>query len=723
MQWLRAKVPDNISKTTSDVFSEFYKSQGLNENNTPIIDEGLQNSIDASIKGEIPKIKIKRIKVKKSFFQKFVDDDFLKWNDDSMVVRDKYFLKNEIDSNTDVDCLLFEDFNTTGVKGNPSEYKTTTFDNLGKKIRNDYHIFIWYVGTPADAKDKSKGGSVGVGRLTFAFTSKINTFFMYTTQENDPDKSYFVGLTNFGKSKSDSDYDPIARYGVKAETPGGNESAEPVTGNDELKMIREGFELSRKPKEPGTSMIVPFPQDVITDETLIKNAIDRYRYGLFHGHFELEIGNTLINKDTILDVIKKFTPLQHEKYSEYFKFLSEAKEIEANNTLIQASYNKEVNPSNFKKDFLTSDDFEKICDDYKNERIIGIKLPIYLKKKIENDEKQEEEIEEVETSINIFLKKTSVKFGMDDVMRGPMSVSGERQLEELDIFGLTKINVENEDIHEFCRKLESPNHRYFDNANEEFHKKYQGYRHQKQLITLSLSKLKNLILEKDSEFSSEATKDFFSFGDPDKDLSKDKNGDPSNVKTKGETPFNLPFALFSNPKGYILTKNHSETLAGFSIKSSDLKKSSQEIINKINTFIEENKEKKEFTKKVSSRLENQKIKLSNWLDNKNLDELFPANIYITCGEDVEGLGDTSLNLHDNDHDFDLSNNLKHTIQIKKDGNIKSVQTLGNKITITVDGPDFYYQLKTDAFYNSFAKEHSDLRLSVYMRAINEEKNI
>ena len=62
--------------------------------------------------------------------------------------------------------------------------------------------------------------------------------------------------------------------------------------------------------------------------------------------------------------------------------------------------------------------------------------------------------------------------------------------------------------------------------------------------------------------------------------------------------------------------------------------------------------------------------------------------------------------------------------LKEDENLgKSVQILGNKITITVDGPDFYYQLKTDAFYNSFAKEHSDLRLSVYMRAINEENNI
>jgi len=308
-------------------------------------------------------------------------------------------------------------------------------------------------------------------------------------------------------------------------------------------------------------------------------------------------------------------------------------------------------------------------------------------------------------------------------MRGPMSVSGERKLEELDVFGLIKINVEQEDVHEFCRKLESPNHRYFDNANQEFHKQYEGYRHQKRLITNSLSQLKTIILEKDSEFSSEASKDFFSFGEPDKDLSKDKNGDPSNVKTKGETPFSLPFALFSNPKGYILTKNHSDKLAGFSIKSNDLKKSSQEIINKINTFIEENKERKEFTKKVSSRLENQKIKLSNWIENKNLEELFPANIYITCGEDVEGLGDSSLNLHDNEHDFDLSNNLKHNIEIKKEGNVKSVEISGNKITITVDGPEFYYQLKTDAFFNSFVKEHSDLRLSVYMRAINEENNI
>ena len=723
MQWLRAKVPDNISKTTSDVFSEFYKSQGLNEYNTPIIDEGLQNSIDASIKGKIPRIKIKRIKVKKNFFSKFVDDDFLKWNNDSMVVGDKFFLQNEIDSNREVDCLLFEDFNTTGVKGDPSEYKTEITDNLGKKSRNDYHIFIWYVGTPAAAKDKSKGGSVGVGRLTFAFTSKINTFFMYTTQENNPDKSYFVGLTNFGKSKSDSNYDSIARYGVKANTPDGYEVAEPVTGDDELKMVREGFGLSRKPKEPGTSMIVPFPQDVITDEILIKNAIDRYRYGLFHGHFELEIGNTLINKDTVLDVIKKTAPLEYEKYSEYFKFLNECKEVEANKKLIQANYDKDDNPPRFKKDFLTTADFEKICDDYKNERIIGIKLPIHLRKKIENEKKQIEEIKEVETSIDIFLKKTSTKFGMDDVMRGPMSVSGERKLEELDVFGLIKINVEQEDVHEFCRKLESPNHRYFDNANQEFHKQYEGYRHQKRLITNSLSQLKTIILEKDSEFSSEASKDFFSFGEPDKDLSKDKNGNPSNVKTKGETPFNLPFALFSNPKGYILTKNHSDKLAGFSIKSNDLKKSSQEIIKKINTFIEENKERKEFTKKVSSRLENQKIKLSNWIENKNLEELFPANIYITCGEDVEGLGDSSLNLHDNEHDFDLSNNLKHNIEIKKEGNIKSVQILGNKITITVDGPEFYYQLKTDAFFNSFVKEHSDLRLSVYMRAINEENNI
>ena len=159
----------------------------------------------------------------------------------------------------------------------------------------------------------------------------------------------------------------------------------------------------------------------------------------------------------------------------------------------------------------------------------------------------------------------------------------------------------------FCRRLESPNHRFFNNANQEFNKNYDGYRHQRALITSALEALRTLIIEKDSELSSEASKDFFSFGDPD-DRGRDKEGDPSKTDTDGVTKFHLPIGLFENPKAYNISKIHSKKLAGFNIKNNDLKQSCQETIEKINKFIDENKERKEFTKKIERRLNNQKDK-------------------------------------------------------------------------------------------------------------------
>jgi hypothetical protein len=96
----------------------------------------------------------------------------------------------------------------------------------------------------------------------------------------------------------------------------------------------------------------------------------------------------------------------------------------------------------------------------------------------------------------------------------------------------------------------------------------------------------------------------------------------------------------------------------------------------------------------------------------------PAKIYVQCAEDVEGAGDVSYSLHDNEHDFDLSNNLKHEIIEEKNGEIENVEILGNRINITVNGPNFSYVIKTNAFLIEATKEHADLRFSTYMKKIN-----
>ena len=83
--------------------------------------------------------------------------------------------------------------------------------------RNDYYAFIWDVGSKMDKGD-DKGGSVGIGRLTFGFSSKINTFFVYTKQKfKEYNNTFFTGLANLGQSETNAYLDPIARFGIESE--------------------------------------------------------------------------------------------------------------------------------------------------------------------------------------------------------------------------------------------------------------------------------------------------------------------------------------------------------------------------------------------------------------------------------------------------------------------------------------------------------------------------
>ena len=131
-----------------------------------------------------------------------------------------------------------------------------------------------------------------------------------------------------------------------------------------------------------------------------------------------------------------------------------------------------------------------------------------------------------------------------------------------------------------------------------------------------------------------------------------------------------------------------------------------------------NKDHKEYTKKVERELTQQVVKLENWVAGKNLDTLYPSILHVTVAEDVEGVGDRSFDLHDHEHDFDLSNNLKHEIIQNKKGDITKVEIKGNQVKLSLSGPKFSFELLTDGFFIKKTQEHSDLRFSAYLKATN-----
>lgn len=718
MKWYRANFSDDTTQQKVDIFSYFFNQKNLDtdETVTPLSDEGIQNSRDASILKEIinsnnslqaanqenvPLIEISRKKIKKEIFEKFITEDYKKWIKDSQV-KDKYYLEKYLENNKEVEFLIFEDFNTTGVKGGPSPHKIKMNDGS----RNDFYIFLWHVGSP-DNKGNDKGGSVGVGRLTFSFSSKINTFFMYTKQSEDEKKSFFIGMVNLGQSSNNTSYDPIARFGVEGISEQGRTVPFPIQSEKDLESIKKIFEI-RKNNVAGTSMIVPFPEDDLTDENLIKNTINRYRVGLYLNHFKIKIGNILISRETIKDVIKKNMPKSYDSYLEYFDFIDSAAKIEKENLFFKPKI-EENNPSSFKiKDFKEAD-FEKIRELYNNNEVLGVRIPFRVQERI--DTGSSIEIEDHNTYSDVFIKKTQQGSGMDDVLRGPMPVSGLRKFAGGDCFAL--INIQDKKAVDFFRSAETPNHKFFENTNKEFINKYQKFKHQIALISNSSSNLKRVIEEGDTNLDSDATSEFFSFGVGDEN---NKNGEKEKKNNSGKSNFTLPVALFANPKSFNIKKISKNNLVGFKIDSLNFEEECKKTIINIENFFINNSDNKDFTKKIQKQLELQKEKNIKWLNKENLKELFPCKIYITCADDLEGLDDSSFGLHDDDFDFDFSNNLRHEVFQEKNGDILDVELNGNKIILSISGPEYSYSLLTDAFNISSTEDKSDLRLKAEMRS-------
>lgn len=716
--WIRREQAKDVTSQKLEVDFHFKDDDNLsvtdeggqNTRDSGII-ERIQNTLDSSltpiVEENIPIIKIKKKKINKEKFKNLIGEKFEEWFLDSKQINDTYFLKNHFAKNNDVEVLLFEDFNTTGIKGGPKPHNIRMSDGS----RNDYYAFIWDVGSKMDKGD-DKGGSVGIGRLTFGLSSKINTFFVYTKQKfKDYDNTYFTGLANFGQSETNSFLDPIARFGVEGDEGIPN----PISDDRDLETIREIFQLDRKKDEAGSSMIVPFPIDDLTNENIILNFIKRYRVGLYLNQFKVYVEEECISRETIKDVIKKYIPSEYTSYCSFFDFIDNCAEIEKNKSSYKIKFSDQ-NPSEIRKDDFNEEDITKIIQSIEKNETVGIRIPLNIHERKKTDNSYIDDIKK--SFVDVYLQKTDMGLGRQDTLRGIMSVSGLRNFEGKDYHAV--VNIQDKPSSKMFRKLETPNHKFFSNHSKEFEKSYGKYRNQLLLIQKAPERLKSLFEEIEGKIDSDAADDFFNFG-------RGSESGRSKSKRSGsgkDSDFNLPDNLFSNPKAYEIKKVSKDNLSGFKIYNLDFKEQCKKTIEKISLFLEKNKDEEKFTKKEKRNLESQLEKNKFWLKDEKLDELFPSKIFITVAQDLEGQDDKSFKYHNNDLDFDLANNIRHKILATKDGDISDIEISGNQIDISITGPNYSYELLTDALEIKKTNEASDLRVFAYMKTYKkDEKNI
>ena len=382
--------------------------------------EFIQNALDAARKG-FKKVKI-YIRTELIPIDAF-KDNFLVDNFEIYLANGNRSALKEIPKDKKVVCLILEDYNTTGILGDPEHYKSKLED--GKE--NSIHQFNHEVGTGRKLTNADFGGSEGEGRQTYCQSSNISTFFYYTKREDGSE--YFMGVHYSGVFEySGNTYKAYSHFGnlVKSNQEGGKPFAVPISDKQKIKKYKDLFKISRN--EPGTDIIIPFIDSTTMKlETIEEVILDKYRVAIAKDELEIQVQKKLINKESVSKLYcDQIDPIESKKIKmtkEYFSFLK--------NCFVNGLKSHKLNLNPNSPTILEKSQIdESILQEYREEKIIKFNVPFTIYKKKIEEGKIINKIEEINSFINVYVKKfsdTSEQYRLNDTIRGNMPLEETRK--------------------------------------------------------------------------------------------------------------------------------------------------------------------------------------------------------------------------------------------------------------------------------------------------------
>jgi hypothetical protein len=278
--------------------SEFFSTEAINGLTEALVREAVQNSLDAVEPGAVARVRFwfsgETHSLPPGKNKRYFDGL------EEHIHAKESGLQHPPSVSSGVPFLLIEDFNTRGLTGNPEQEK----DTPGKK--NDFYYFWRNIGRSGKRGDDR--GRWGLGKNVFPASSRINTFLGFTVRQEQP------AMLLMGQSVlkvHELQGKRMYPYGYLTPKAPEDGFARPIDNDVELTNFRSDFSLLRS-TEPGLSVVIPFPDDEITEARILEAALRQYFYPLLTGKLVITLGNPqqkrIIGQSTIVEIVKEATP-------------------------------------------------------------------------------------------------------------------------------------------------------------------------------------------------------------------------------------------------------------------------------------------------------------------------------------------------------------------------------------------------------------------------------
>ena len=662
-----------------------------------VILEFIQNAVDANRKYNqinkkdepvLIKINFKKISAS-SYIKNFLTKKFKKVLSQS---RFKPQAQKEFEGQENIDTLILEDFNTTGILGDHRKYSP----KLDNGDDNPIFRFNFFVGDDTKMNDPDAGGSEGEGRQTFYFASKISTFLYYTKRVSE--KPLIYGMTFVGKTENPDDihrpWVNVLKFGEKIDKLshiGDLSYAIPMQDDECNEMFKKIVPITRN-DEPGTSIAIPFyERRYLKKDRVILKVIDVYRVQIIRGQMIIDIDGERIDSSSIEEVYKKYfrgDELEKLNKLNYFKFIKEVNN--SNDSSYSLDYSMGFNLLNEG----SVSNLDKLLDDFNKNKVVKLRCNFTLNKQ-ENVSGQyrKEEISK-KTHFDLYLKQTDgayVSKNCNDFIRGEMSIYNERK--RLSAFSI--IDIQDDTAKLLFKCAEGANHSEWNPQSFKlenlifFTQKYSdvvsfGKRLPEQMLRLLESK----DLKPDFDTLSELFPDL-------SDEGKEKKKKEKKKEKPKDTPPKIP-NIFKKIKNYEIDASSSKD-GGFAVKGNIFEKKDIQkklvIMNDERTGYlkkiksENDIDKVEIMKDALKTLENRIKEYENFLDDGC--DNYPITIQIKMGFEGENLSNPIRNWSDRQFDLDKNNEFK--FECEKDVSIKKKS--GNTLQLEAKSGNFKFSLK------------------------------
>lgn len=312
MQWHFSRKAPAI-KTRDPIASEFFAQDAITNAGAALIREGIQNSLDARkdrVQGKA------RVRIFVSGEPAALEPSRVNyWFNTGWphLTAPKNGLKpGTVMPGGRCRFLVFEDFETTGLTGDPGQTEPSDDD------KNAFFYFFRAEGKTQKGGDDN--GRWGIGKQVFPRSSKAQAFFGYTVTDRG---GMLMGGCILKNHELDGTwYLPDGFFGqLDPET----NVTMPVTEASALEAFCQDFKLSRKPHEHGLSIVVPWLDDNDDDsgqahafdqDTLALAVLEGYFAPIIEGRLEVVIegpnGSHVLRQESYSQVIETLSKTSTE---------------------------------------------------------------------------------------------------------------------------------------------------------------------------------------------------------------------------------------------------------------------------------------------------------------------------------------------------------------------------------------------------------------------------